>query len=879
MTLTGDTRAHAGAHPQEPSAGGDRFQEFLDACPVGLVDIAGDGVISQMNPAALRLIVAAGCCDAGVVLPGGRHRVEEAFPREHALLEAIRGASVNPAAMPGPVLEGCPLGRGGGASSVVASLVRVSVDRLMILIADTTGVVPGLSAITADGHHTDEQERLSAVARNRQILASVSFELSRVASVAEVAEVVAHGCVNALGAHLGGLFLVNAARTHLIMADGQGADELIDPWRLVSLQPELAPICRVVRERVPSLLANATEIAREWPHLEEERARQGAEAWATLPLDDGGAVIGVLAMGFAAPQAFDAAQRELMVQLCERVTEALKRAGLYEAERRERRRWEAAENRTRRAYEMITALAAASGTVDAQRTVLVELAKATASTSAFYFEVDQATRQLRLVRPHGAAQRPQDGWTTFDAGSGLPLVEAVETAKLVTLRNAAELDARVGDRWRGQNGAVQSWACLPLEGDSGVLGVVALGFERPLDTSEDVFFSLLARQAGLAVERAQLHETEHRIAMRLQQALLPKLRVDHPRLAVHACYQPGQQRLEVGGDWYDAFPLPDGSVAFSVGDVVGSGLEAAAQMGRLRHGMAALALHAPTTAQLLTNLGRFAVNSGGIDFATVGYVIVHPETATLRYSLAGHPPGLLVGRNGEVRWLDQATGVPLFGEEREPRPEAQCPFPEGSMLVLYSDGLIERRGESISAGLARLERAVRDLRRLPLEQLCDELVRQLRSEDHGDDTVVLCARFLDTDADRWSYSCVANVAELAPMRTQLRTWLSTHQGGPQELSAQQLADVVLCVNEACANSIEHAYRAGQGRVEVVGLRAEGWLSLEVSDSGSWLRAVPSVDRGRGTAIMQRLSQRFSRRVGPDGTTVRLHFDIPSVENA
>ncbi|MFN0027198.1 MAG: SpoIIE family protein phosphatase [Acidimicrobiales bacterium] len=833
---------------------------------MGLVEVDPTGVIVNLNPAALRLIVAAGCCDASAVAVGRQHRVEELFPREQVLLEALRTAPEGP----GVLLEGCALGRGGTATFAVASVIRISADRLMVLVSDAHDAATG-SPVSA-GANTDEPTRMAVVARNRQILANVSFDLSRVASVAEVAEVVAHGCVNALGAHLGGLFLVNAARTQLIMADSQGADELVDPWRLVPLEPELTPMCRVVRERLPHLLGTAADIAREWPHLEQERVRQGAEAWATLPLDDGREVVGVLALGFAAPQRFDDVQRELMMQLCDRVTEALKRAQLYEAERRERRRWEAAETRTRRAYQMATALAAVTGTVSAQRAVLTELAKATESTSAFFFELDRATRQLRLVRPHGSPQRAQDGWTTFDAGSGLPLVEAVETASLVILRNAEELRARVGDRWRGEDGRIQAWACLPLEGDSGPLGVVALGFDRPLHTEEDVFLSLLARQAALAVERAQLHETEHRIAMRLQRALLPELRVDHPRLAVHACYQPGQETLEVGGDWYDAFALPDGSVALSVGDVVGSGLDAAAKMGRLRHGMAALAPHASTTAELLTHLGHFAATGDGIDFATVAYAVVNTETATLRYSLAGHPPGLIVDRTGAVRWLDKATGHPLFGEELGVRVEANMPFPVGSLLVLYSDGLIERRGESITVGLARLEEAVRELRALPLEQLCDELLRRLRSDDQGDDTVVLCARFLDRSARQWRHSFSAHPAQLGPMRSSLRSWLEQ-----QDLPDELVADVVLCVHEACSNSIEHAYRGGSGPVDAAGILAEGWLSVEVSDSGTWLRVVPSVERGRGTAIMQQLSQRFGRRAGTEGTTVSLHFVVPSPE--
>jgi len=284
---------------------------------------------------------------------------------------------------------------------------------------------------------------------------------------------------------------------------------------------------------------------------------------------------------------------------------------------------------------------------------------------------------------------------------------------------------------------------LPLR--PGLRGELQLGLagqaRRRYDRDDRAFARRVAAHAGVVLERSRLREAEHEIALRLQRALLPDRVVRHPALEIAARYEAASGVLSVGGDWYDTFALPGGRVGLAVGDVVGHGLEAAAAMGRLRTALAALAPHADGPGRLLALLNEFAAGPNGSDFVTACCATLDPATGALRYASAGHPPMLLVAPGGATRWLGAAASPPLrFGLVSE-RPEASAVLEPGAALVLYSDGLVERRREPIDAGLARLERAARAGHADPAEALCDRIVAALGVDAaRDDDVVVLCVR-------------------------------------------------------------------------------------------------------------------------------------------
>lgn len=257
---------------------------------------------------------------------------------------------------------------------------------------------------------------------------------------------------------------------------------------------------------------------------------------------------------------------------------------------------------------------------------------------------------------------------------------------------------------------------------------------------------LATSTAVLATTRAQVseaeHRTERRIALRLQEALLPATPMDHPRISMAARYEAGSEALLVGGDWYDVFDLPGARIGLTVGDVVGHGLEATAAMGRLRTAVAALAPHIESPGDLLTALDRFAQLYGQNRYATAAYGLFDPATGRLRYASAGHPPFLVVEPDGGARWLEEGRSSPLHEVVMEGRAEAAAVLEPGSLLVGYTDGLVERRGESLEVGLERLRQAVISIREQSVEVICDLLIEQMGvGTQRADDVVALVLRY------------------------------------------------------------------------------------------------------------------------------------------
>jgi serine phosphatase RsbU (regulator of sigma subunit) len=254
------------------------------------------------------------------------------------------------------------------------------------------------------------------------------------------------------------------------------------------------------------------------------------------------------------------------------------------------------------------------------------------------------------------------------------------------------------------------------------------------------------RRAELALRESEgqlrrIAEQERRTSVLLQKALLPDRLAQLPGVEVAAHYFAAHDRLEVGGDWYDTFTWGD-RIGAMVGDVIGHGITSAATMGRLRAGVKALApLSDGSPSALLDSLARCAAGEEGTEFATAAAVVLDPATGDLRYSSAGHPPAVVVTPEGGITWLDGATSVPFCGVTVQDRPEAAMTIEAGATVVLYSDGLVERRHETIDEGLARLGEVVARLRTLPVEELCAALLEEMiGAGSTEDDSVVLCLR-------------------------------------------------------------------------------------------------------------------------------------------
>ncbi|MFF5638700.1 PP2C family protein-serine/threonine phosphatase [Streptomyces sp. NPDC012825] len=285
----------------------------------------------------------------------------------------------------------------------------------------------------------------------------------------------------------------------------------------------------------------------------------------------------------------------------------------------------------------------------------------------------------------------------------------------------------------------------PVRARREVLGALTLtrGSDRPaLDVNDLALVEDLAHRIGLAVDNARLHRETERIAERLQRSLLPDL-PDITPFTIAARYTPAHATAQVGGDWYDAFHLPGGDHALIIGDVTGHDLKAAVTMSQLRNmirGIACDRQEPPEKILHRLDLAQHTLYPGAT--ATCIFATFHTRDNgpwDLHYAAAGHPPPLLITHDGDTRYLEGGRSLLLGVAPTLPRTSAVEPLPPGSTLLLYTDGLVERRGEDLGNGMTRLRQHAAALARERPDTLLDELLTGL-APDPTDDVALLAVR-------------------------------------------------------------------------------------------------------------------------------------------
>jgi anti-anti-sigma factor len=368
--------------------------------------------------------------------------------------------------------------------------------------------------------------------------------------------------------------------------------------------------------------------------------------------------------------------------------------------------------------------------------------------------------------------------------------------------------------------------------------------------------------AAIMTERVGALEREHRNAETLQRSLLPDRLPIIPGVEFTSRYLPGGAGLEVGGDWYDVFTLPHGRVGLTIGDVVGRGLAAAAAMGQLRTALRAYAVETDSPAAVLQRLSRLVAEFEAAQMATLIYAVLDPDTRTLSFASAGHPPPLMIDPGGPASYLMEGRSPPL-GVTKAAQAEASVKFRPGSTLVLYTDGLIEGRRGSIADSMEALRTAVEG-HHGDLDSLCDDRVLQPpRPESSGDDVALLMVRLLTAPIGDIRVLLPAEPHVVATLRRTVRQW-ATGSGASDE----EAHDLVLAVGEAVTNVIQHAYTSSGGEVEVEASIRQGLARIVVRDRGEWRPARPD-EGGRGLLLMQALVDDFDVVSGPGGTEIRL----------
>jgi len=407
---------------------------------------------------------------------------------------------------------------------------------------------------------------------------------------------------------------------------------------------------------------------------------------------------------------------------------------------------------------------------------------------------------------------------------------------------------------------IRSLLGVPLIVEQRVLGVLHVGslVPRIFTGEEAALLQLAGDRAAMAIEHATLYE-QRRLAEALQRRLLPTELSFSGRLQLASRYLPASHE-SLGGDWYDAFALGSGQIAVAIGDVVGHGIPAAAVMAQLRTALRAYAVEGHPPGEVLELVNRLMTGIGPRAMTTLVYALIDCERATVELVVAGHPPPLLIPPAGEPSFLAAVGGIPLGVSELARYEPQTFAFEPGATLLLYTDGLVETRTEPIDAGLDRLRSLA--VGNGSVEALCAKVVERLVPNERHDDVALLAAR-IEPVPERLSGRWPAERSVLAGVRQLLRRWLETRGA-----STDEIYDIVVACQEACANAVEHAYRPGLHSFELDAAYDGGRVRVTIRDHGSW-RAPRGTHRGRGVMMMRGLMDSVDIEHGDEGTTVVL----------
>ncbi|MFF4486744.1 SpoIIE family protein phosphatase [Streptomyces sp. NPDC001544] len=434
-----------------------------------------------------------------------------------------------------------------------------------------------------------------------------------------------------------------------------------------------------------------------------------------------------------------------------------------------------------------------------------------------------------------------------------------------------------------------AWVFAPLIASGRPIGSCVISFTRPRSFNDEERNLILALSGLLAqsLERARLYDMEHARAQELQRGLLPRALPRLPAVRAAARYLPASKSEKVGGDWYDVIPLSAERVAMVIGDVMGHGITEAATMGRLRTAVRTLADLELAPDELLYHLNELTSDLGEDCYVTCLYAVFDPAARTCSLSLAGHPSPVIVHPDGTVRCPELAADPPL-GAAVPPFTIHELHLPEESILVFYTDGLVESATRDIEQGLVQLQQTLahavaratyfptgragdgHDAAERRLGSLCDLVVSAMLpdTEQTSDDTALLIAHTRSTapeDIASWSlpeHPCAAGQAR-EYVRKQLAVW--------------DLNDCVMATELIVSELVGNVIRHGRGPIRLRLLRSAS-LVCEVYDGSLTTprirRATHTDEGGRGLQLVAALSRRWGARYLHDGKCIWTEQDLP-----
>ena len=570
-------------------------------------------------------------------------------------------------------------------------------------------------------------------------LARVGADLGTADDIETVTKEVITQVADAARATVASISLVRDESTLALVGLRGGPEGAAQRWATYSIHDH-NPASDVARTGRLLVLTGKEAFRTRYPDLEP--ASEGERSMVCLPLRVVGRAVGVITLSFPGRREFDNAELEFFGIIADSCAQALERI---------RAQQEAAEQAARVRF-LADASIELSKSLDYEAT-LANVARLAVPAFADWCAIDvvEDDRLHRLAVEHVDPDKvrlalelerryPSDrdaaggAWEVMRTGQSLLIPDVTDDMIVAAAKDDEHLRL-------ARQLALRSALVVPLVARGRVLGVitwVCAESERRYTDSDVAFAEDLGRRGAIAIDNAQLHSETLEAAVRLQRAVLPELAVDVPGWEIASHYSPAG-RTEVGGDFYDAVALPDGRLAWFVGDVMGRGVTAAASMAQMRAAIRAYIAVDPTPEVVLGKLDLLFATYDMAQLVTLVYGVADPDRDELVLINAGHPPAVVLRKDGAAEQLPSADGPPL-GVGEGVRESMVLGFRDGDTLVAFTDGLIERREEDIDDGQRRALVAITALADQPVDAALEDLVENVRDHTREDDVAVLVAR-------------------------------------------------------------------------------------------------------------------------------------------
>ncbi len=595
-----------------------------------------------------------------------------------------------------------------------------------------------------------------------------------------------------------------------------------------------------------------------------------------------GEVIGALLFGHPESDVFDANSEQLVRMVAEHAAVAVQNARMFEAEQSARQNAELAVDRLALLQQVTARLATALTTTEVLTAVLESLGDAVGAARLGVYLRDGDDFRVVTAPPssvpggHGDQMTapPSPALRVLPVSANTPMRDAAQTRRPVVLR-AGDLERNYPEVAAASQSAVGSAVVLPLLLPDSVSGVLAIAWAdaRALPDGEVDVLAAAAGQVASALERARLYEALTEVSRTLQRSLLPRQLPRVERVSAAVRYVAGTAGVEVGGDWYDVAPTPDGGATFVIGDVQGHSVHAASVMGQLRAALHAYLAegHAPDTA--LRRVNRVLADLDPHVLATCTLAALAPETGELVLVRAGHPNPLLRRADGAVTELDVEGGVPLGVLDDPYWPTTRVRLRAGDRLVLYTDGLVERAGQDLDVGITCLRASVEATGHQDVDAAADAILATVGDRLTDDVALLVCDFAGPSAGHRTAYLQI----EPHPRAVgQARRFTRETIAGWQLVVDTVAAELV--VSELVTNALRHA--RGQATLE---LRSEpDRLRIGVTDGGTHLPRVKGLTEpldtgGRGLQLVQTLSLSWGVAPHGQGKTTWAELDASAAE--